>query len=288
MPSSAELVPVGVVASPLTDRARAPKQGAEGAPDAWLVLEPSMAEGYADLDVGADVVVLTWLHLADRQVLSVHPRDDRDVPRRGVFSTRSPDRPNPIGLHPVRVLAVDGNRVQVRGLEAVDGTPVVDIKPALGVAQRPAPPPRTRARRREDTEHRLRHDVDAWVATADPTTGAPYMVPLSFLWEDGQLYVATPASSPTARNLAATQRARVGLGHTRDVVLVDATATTIPSAELDDGLAARFAETTGFDARAQTPPCPYVRLTPVRVQAWREANELAGRQLMSDGQWHEA
>jgi tRNA-Thr(GGU) m(6)t(6)A37 methyltransferase TsaA len=122
------LRPVGHVESPLTDRADAPKQGGEGAPDAWVVLDPELAEAYADLAPGDDIVVLTWLHQADRDVLRVHPRGDETRPMRGVFSTRSPARPNPIGLHPTRVLGVDGNRVQVQGIEAIDGTPVLDIK----------------------------------------------------------------------------------------------------------------------------------------------------------------
>jgi tRNA-Thr(GGU) m(6)t(6)A37 methyltransferase TsaA len=126
-----ELRPIGHVRSPLTDPATAPKQGDEGAPDAWLVLDPEVAEGARDLDVGADVFVLTWLHRARRDVLAVHPRDDPRAPETGVFSTRSQDRPNPIGLHRVTIAAVDGPRVLARGLEAVDGTPIVDVKPVL-------------------------------------------------------------------------------------------------------------------------------------------------------------
>ena len=126
-----ELSPIGRVESPLTDRAVAPKQGSEGAPDAWLVFEPSVSEALSDVRPGDEVVVLTWLHQADRDVLRVHPRDNPANPMRGVFSTRSQDRPNPIGLHPVEVLAVDGDRIQVRGLEAIDGTPIVDLKPQL-------------------------------------------------------------------------------------------------------------------------------------------------------------
>lgn len=117
--------------SPLTDPATAPKQGAEGAPRAWLVFDPEVRDAMRDLRPGDEVFVLTWLHRATRDVLRVHPRDDRSNPERGVFSTRSSDRPNPIGLHPVEIVAVDGLRVQVRGLEAVDGTPVVDVKPVL-------------------------------------------------------------------------------------------------------------------------------------------------------------
>jgi tRNA-Thr(GGU) m(6)t(6)A37 methyltransferase TsaA len=126
-----QLRPIGVVESPLTDRAAAPKQGFEGAPDAWLVFDASVADGLADLRPGDEVLVLTWLDRADRSVLRVHPRDDLSSPERGVFSTRSPDRPNPIGLHPVEVVAVDGLRVRVRDLEALDGTPVLDVKPVL-------------------------------------------------------------------------------------------------------------------------------------------------------------
>ena len=125
------LVPIGVVSSPLTDPAVAPKQGFEGAPDAWLVLEPGVAAGLDGLRPGDDIIVLTWLHRARRDVLRVHPRDDPSNPERGVYTTRSADRPNPIGLHRVEVAAIDGARVRVRGLEAVDGTPVVDLKPVL-------------------------------------------------------------------------------------------------------------------------------------------------------------
>jgi tRNA-Thr(GGU) m(6)t(6)A37 methyltransferase TsaA len=126
-----QLDPIGHVESPLTDRGRAPKQGREGAPEAWLVFRPEVAAGLSDLAAGTDVLVLTWLHEADRDVLAVHPRDDPRNPLTGVFSTRSADRPNPIGLHRVRVVAIEGPRVLVRDLEAVDGTPVVDVKPVL-------------------------------------------------------------------------------------------------------------------------------------------------------------
>ena len=125
------LVPIGVVSSPLTDPAEAPKQGFEGAPDAWLVLEPRVAAGLDGMRPGDEIIVVTWLHRARRDILRVHPRDDRSNPERGVFTTRSADRPNPIGLHRVEVAAIDGTRVRVRGLEAVDGTPVVDLKPVL-------------------------------------------------------------------------------------------------------------------------------------------------------------
>ncbi len=129
--SEFEVVSIGTVESPLTDTASAPKQGHEGAPDAWLVLEPAVLEGLSDLRPGDRVILLTWLHHARRDVLRVHPRDDVTNPEQGVFSTRSADRPNPIGLHQVEILEIDGRRVRVRGLEAVNGTPVVDIKPVL-------------------------------------------------------------------------------------------------------------------------------------------------------------
>jgi tRNA-Thr(GGU) m(6)t(6)A37 methyltransferase TsaA len=130
------LHPIGRVASPLTDPAAAPKQGDEGAPDAWIEFAPAMLPALCDLRAGAEVIVLTWLDRADRTVLAVHPRDDPARPVTGVFSTRSADRPNPVGLHRVRILAVDGARMAVAGLEAVDGTPVVDVKPVLDAADR--------------------------------------------------------------------------------------------------------------------------------------------------------
>ncbi len=126
-----EVVSIGTVESPLTDTASVPKQGHEGAPDAWVVLEPHVLEGLRDLRRGDRVILLTWLHRARRDVLRVHPRDDVSNPEQGVFSTRSADRPNPIGLHQVEILEIDGRRVRVSGLEAVNGTPVVDIKPVL-------------------------------------------------------------------------------------------------------------------------------------------------------------
>jgi tRNA-Thr(GGU) m(6)t(6)A37 methyltransferase TsaA len=126
-----ELTAIGTVESPLTDPASAPKQGNEGGPDAWLVFEPWALDGLDGLEPGDEVLVLTWLHRARRDLLRVHPRDDVRNPERGVFGTRSADRPNPIGLHRVTVLAIDGPRVQVSDLEAVDGTPVVDLKPVL-------------------------------------------------------------------------------------------------------------------------------------------------------------
>jgi tRNA-Thr(GGU) m(6)t(6)A37 methyltransferase TsaA len=126
-----ELVAIGRVESPLTDRATAPKQGDEGAPEAWLVFEPRVAEALHGMAAGHELLVLTWLDRARRDVLRVHPRGDPARPELGVFSTRSPDRPNPIGLHRVTVLAVDGTRVRVDALEALDGTPIVDVKTVL-------------------------------------------------------------------------------------------------------------------------------------------------------------
>lgn len=123
--------PVGRVESPLTDLASAPLQGDEGSPEAWLVFDPPYRTAIRDLAAGTDVLVLTWLHRADRDTLAVHPRGDLSRPETGVFSTRSPDRPNPIGLHRVTILSIEDNRVRVRDLEALDGTPIVDVKPVL-------------------------------------------------------------------------------------------------------------------------------------------------------------
>jgi tRNA-Thr(GGU) m(6)t(6)A37 methyltransferase TsaA len=127
--------PIGRVESSLRDRSSAPKQGA-GAPDAWVVVAPQYADGLRDLRVGAELIVLTWFDRADRTVLVTRPRDDPANPLTGVFSTRSPDRPNPVGLHRVRILARDGLRLQVGPLEALDGTPVVDLKPVLDPQER--------------------------------------------------------------------------------------------------------------------------------------------------------
>ena len=129
---SFELLAVGRVESPVADRGAAPKQGDEGAPEATVVFDASVADALTDVRPGSDVLLFTWLHHGDRSVLRVHPRDDPANPETGVFSTRSQDRPNPIGLHRVHVVAVDGLRVRVRDLEAIDGTPVVDVKPVLG------------------------------------------------------------------------------------------------------------------------------------------------------------
>jgi len=131
-PAPIELRPIGAVESPLTDPATAPKQGDEGAPDAWLAFEPDIVEGLRDIRPGDRVILLTWLHRAQRDVLRVHPRDDVAAPMRGVFSTRSADRPNPIGLHEVEIVSIDGDRIHVRALEALNGTPILDVKPVLG------------------------------------------------------------------------------------------------------------------------------------------------------------
>ncbi len=126
-----DLRPIGWVESPLVDRHLAPKQDHEGSPDAWLVFEQDVSDGISALQRGADIIVLTWLDRARRDVLRVHPRGDPLNPEQGVFSTRSPDRPNPIGLHRVEIVSIEGTSVRVRNLEAIDGTPIVDIKPVL-------------------------------------------------------------------------------------------------------------------------------------------------------------
>jgi tRNA-Thr(GGU) m(6)t(6)A37 methyltransferase TsaA len=126
-----ELRPIGMVRSELTSRRDAPKQGSEGAPDAWIDVNPSMVPGLMGIAPGDELIVITWLHQGERDTLRVRPRRDPRHPLTGVFATRSPDRPNPIGLHPVVVRAVEAGRLQVGPLEAVDGTPVIDIKPVL-------------------------------------------------------------------------------------------------------------------------------------------------------------
>jgi tRNA-Thr(GGU) m(6)t(6)A37 methyltransferase TsaA len=131
-----ELRAIGRVESALVDPERAPKQGDEGAPDAWLVFDAAVVEGLDGIGPGDELLLLTWLDRARRDVLRVHPRDDPAAPERGVFSTRSADRPNPIGLHRVVVEAVEGARVHVRDLEALDATPIVDVKPVIAPAER--------------------------------------------------------------------------------------------------------------------------------------------------------
>ena len=122
---------IGVIRSTLKALSKAPKQGHEGGPDAWLEVRPSFVDGLAGLAVGNQIIVVTWLHKAHRHILKVHPRDDKRVPLRGVFATRSQDRPNPLGFHPVTVKRIDARRLRIGPIEAIDGTPVVDIKPEL-------------------------------------------------------------------------------------------------------------------------------------------------------------
>jgi Pyridoxamine 5'-phosphate oxidase len=148
------------------------------------------------------------------------------------------------------------------------------------------PPPRTQEQRKQDTLNRLEHDIDAWVATADGESGTPYLVPLSFLWNGTTLLVATPSSSPTGRNLRASGNVRLGIGPTRDLVLIEGSvlhvlaANEIPN-EVGDALAAK----TGFDPRRLTSSYLYFRIRPRRLQAWREVNELEDRELLRDEQW---
>jgi nitroimidazol reductase NimA-like FMN-containing flavoprotein (pyridoxamine 5'-phosphate oxidase superfamily) len=144
--------------------------------------------------------------------------------------------------------------------------------------------PRPRAQRRRDAERRLTHDVDVWVASAS-ADGAPYLVPLSFDWDGGSLLLATPADSPTGRNLATTRSARVALGHTRDVVVVDGDVEVLEIDALPREAGDRFAARTGFDPRALSTPYRWFRVAPRTIQAWREVDELPERDLMRDGRW---
>jgi hypothetical protein len=146
------------------------------------------------------------------------------------------------------------------------------------------PAPRSRAERRRDTEHRLAHDVDVWVASASPD-GAPYLVPLSFDWDGEALLVATPANSPTGRNLAATRAVRLGLGHTRDVSMIEGAVEVLEIDALPQEQGDRFAERSGFDPRTLKTPYRWFRIAPRRIQAWREVDELPDRELMRDGHW---
>jgi hypothetical protein len=146
------------------------------------------------------------------------------------------------------------------------------------------PPPRTPRQRRRDALARLEQDVDAWVATAD-AGGTPYLVPLSFLWDGRTLLLATPASSPTSRNLQAGGSVRLGIGPTRDVVLIEGTVQAVPAAEVREDVGDAFAAKTGFDPRRLATPYLYFHVHPRRLQAWREANELEGRELMRGGRW---
>ena len=133
---AAQLHPIGVIRSRLKERTKAPKQGSEGAPDVWLDVRPSAAQGLDGLAVGDEIIVLTWLHRAHRKILKVHPRSDPSRPLTGVFATRSPDRPNPIGLHRVTVRRIAKNSLRIGPMEAIDGTPVIDIKPVVCEVQR--------------------------------------------------------------------------------------------------------------------------------------------------------
>ncbi len=130
----AQVRAIGVIRSTLKSRTDAPKQGSEGAPDAWLEIRPFALPALDGLKSGQDIIVLTWFHQARRHVLKVHPRSDPERKLTGVFATRSPDRPNPIGLHRVTVRSVEKNRLRIGPIEAIDGTPVLDIKPALTCA----------------------------------------------------------------------------------------------------------------------------------------------------------
>jgi hypothetical protein len=145
-------------------------------------------------------------------------------------------------------------------------------------------PPRSPAERRRDTEHRLNHDVDVWVATAS-VDGGPYLVPLSFDWDGEALLLATPTNSPTGRNLAATRSVRLGLGHTRDVAIIDGQVEIFEIDALPRERGDRFAERTGFDPRLEANRYSWFRILPRRIHAWRESNELAERDLMRDGRW---
>lgn len=127
--------PIGVIRSELASLDAAPRQGDEGAPEAWLELNPELAAALEGIQIGDELILLTWLHLAQRDVLQVHPRGDIERPLTGVFATRSPHRPNPLGLHQVTVLAVVAAKLRVAPLEAIDGTPIIDIKPVLGAVR---------------------------------------------------------------------------------------------------------------------------------------------------------
>jgi len=144
--------------------------------------------------------------------------------------------------------------------------------------------PRSRAQRRRDTEHRLTHDIDAWVASASAET-APYLVPLSFDWDGEQLLMATPTDSPTGRNLAASRSVRLGLGSTRDVSIIEGDVEMLEIDALPQERGDRFAAHTGFDPRALATPYRWFCISPRRIQAWREVNELTDRELMRDGRW---
>jgi Pyridoxamine 5'-phosphate oxidase len=144
--------------------------------------------------------------------------------------------------------------------------------------------PRSRAQRRRDTEHRLTHDIDVWVASASAAAG-PYLVPLSFDWDGEALLLATPTDSPTGRNLAATRTVRLALGHTRDVSMIEGDVEVLEMDALSQRRGDRFAARAGFDPRALATPYRWFRVTPRRIQAWREVNELPNRELLREGRW---
>ena len=145
-------------------------------------------------------------------------------------------------------------------------------------------PPRSGQQRKQDTLRRLERDVDAWIATAS-LDGTPYLVPLSFLWDGATILISTPVASPTSRNLQAAGKVRVGVGPTRDLVLIEGTVDALEDSEISDELGDAFADKTGFDPRQLMTPYCYFRIHPQRIQAWREANELDGRELMRDRRW---
>jgi len=147
------------------------------------------------------------------------------------------------------------------------------------------PPPRSQQQRKQDALNRLERDTDAWVATADAGGGTPYLVPLSFLWDGSSLLIATPSASPTSRNLQATGKVRLGVGPTRDLVLIEGTVQALAATEVSNEVGDAFAAKTGFYPRELTCSYHYFRIHPHRLQAWREANELEGRELMRGGRW---
>jgi hypothetical protein len=147
------------------------------------------------------------------------------------------------------------------------------------------PAARTLEERKQDTLSRLEHDIDVWVATAHPTSGTPHLVPLSFLWDGSTLLLATPSASPTGRNLMTTGQVRLGVGLTRDVVIIEGTVQSRSIAQTAVEEADAFAAKAGFDPRRSTASYRYFQITPQRILAWREENELASRELMRDGAW---
>jgi nitroimidazol reductase NimA-like FMN-containing flavoprotein (pyridoxamine 5'-phosphate oxidase superfamily) len=145
--------------------------------------------------------------------------------------------------------------------------------------------PRSTETRVQETQRRLADDIDCWVATSGAGTGTPYLIPLSFVWDGTHIVVATPLASLTSRNIQASDRVRIGIGLTRDVVMIDGRARMLAPEEISDAFAGAFAAKSGFDPRAEPNEYRFFMITPVRVQAWREANELAGRDVMRDGKW---